>query len=143
MKILLLILTVPWFTFSADAGPILGFPPWAFYSVLMTLLYALVHLFFIHRFWDLSGADGAAPQLAVGRVMFGTAGELLMALASVAATLGSLTIAFTAMPRVLLSSRLPMGWAHTVEPSLPDSFAMNTSLLPACGILVSLMLVSA
>lgn len=48
-----------------------------------------------------AGAGGAAPQLAVGRVMFGAWGELAMAVASVAATIGSLTVMFTALPRVL------------------------------------------
>lgn len=48
-------------------------------------------------------AGGEAPQLAVGHVMFGRPGYLLMALASVAATLGTLTIAYAAMPRILFS----------------------------------------
>ena len=49
------------------------------------------------------GAGGEAPQLAVGHAMFGQAGYLLMALASVAATLGTLTVAYAAMPRILFS----------------------------------------
>ncbi|MBD3257684.1 amino acid permease [candidate division GN15 bacterium] len=49
------------------------------------------------------GASGEAPQLAVGELMFGGIGYSLMALASVAATLGSLTVAFAAMPRVIYS----------------------------------------
>ena len=49
------------------------------------------------------GAGGEAPQLAVGHAMFGGAGYILMALASVTATLGSLTIAYAAMPRILFS----------------------------------------
>lgn len=47
------------------------------------------------------GSNGDAPQLAVGQLMFGRAGYLLMALASVAATLGSLTIGYAAMPRII------------------------------------------
>lgn len=46
---------------------------------------------------------GEAPQLAVGLKMFGRIGYSLMALASVAATLGTLTVAFAAMPRILYS----------------------------------------
>lgn len=49
------------------------------------------------------GARGEAPQLAVAHLMFGEPGRLLMALASVAATFGSLTVAFAAMPRLLFS----------------------------------------
>ena len=47
------------------------------------------------------GQKGEAPQLAAGQVMFGTTGFYLMAVASVTATLGTLTIAFVAMPRML------------------------------------------
>ena len=57
------------------------------------------------------GGQGEAPQLAVGHAMFGHGGYLLMALASVAATLGTLTVAYAAMPRILFSmardGRLP------------------------------------
>lgn len=49
------------------------------------------------------GMSGEAPQLAVGQLMFGSTGYTLMALASVAATLGSLTVAFAAMPRIIYS----------------------------------------
>jgi len=49
------------------------------------------------------GNGGDSPQLAVGQLMFGEAGFLLMALASVAATLGTLTVAFAAIPRILFS----------------------------------------
>ena len=37
------------------------------------------------------------------QLMFGSVGYLLMALSSVAATLGSLTVAFAAMPRIIYS----------------------------------------
>lgn len=47
------------------------------------------------------GQQGEAPQLAAGQVMFGTTGYYLMAVASVTATLGTLTVAFVAMPRLL------------------------------------------
>jgi amino acid transporter len=49
------------------------------------------------------GMHGEAPQLAVGRMMFGYAGYLLMALSSVAATLGSFVVLFAAMPRMIHS----------------------------------------
>lgn len=47
------------------------------------------------------GQKGEAPQLAAGQAMFGSTGYYLMAVASVTATLGTLTIAFVAMPRML------------------------------------------
>lgn len=49
------------------------------------------------------GYGGDAPQLAVGSLMFGRVGYLLMALSSVAATLGTLTVAYAAMPRIIYS----------------------------------------
>jgi len=48
-------------------------------------------------------SNGEAPQLAVGQVMFGRIGFMLMALASVSATLGTLTVVFSAMPRIIYS----------------------------------------
>jgi len=49
------------------------------------------------------GNNGESPHLAVGYVMFGDFGLLLMSLASIAATLGSITVIYTAMPRILFS----------------------------------------
>lgn len=49
------------------------------------------------------GCNGDCPQLAVGQLMFGELGFNLMAIASVAATLGSLTILYAALPRILFS----------------------------------------
>ena len=48
-----------------------------------------------------AGCDGSCPQLAVGDEFFGGFGRGLMALASVFATLGSLVVAFAAIPRIL------------------------------------------
>ena len=48
-----------------------------------------------------AGCDGNCPQLAVGEEFFGGFGRGLMALASVFATLGSLTVAFAAIPRII------------------------------------------
>ena len=49
------------------------------------------------------GHEGTSPQLAVGYQMFGSFGYHLMAIASVAATMGSLMITYAAMPRLLYS----------------------------------------
>jgi amino acid transporter len=48
-----------------------------------------------------AGCGGSCPQLAVGDEFFGGFGRGLMALASVFATLGSLVVAFAAIPRIL------------------------------------------
>ena len=48
-----------------------------------------------------AGCDGSCPQLAVGEEFFGGFGRGLMALASVTATLGSMIVAFAAIPRII------------------------------------------
>jgi len=47
------------------------------------------------------GAGGNAPQLAVGELVLGRPGYVLMAIGSVASTLSSLTVAYTALPLIL------------------------------------------
>lgn len=42
-----------------------------------------------------------SPQLQVGRLMFGSAGEVLMALASIASTLSTLMVALAGVPRMI------------------------------------------
>ncbi len=49
------------------------------------------------------GSGGEAPQLAVGQMMFGRWGYYLMAIASVSATIGTMTVAYAAMPRIIYS----------------------------------------
>lgn len=48
-----------------------------------------------------AGCEGNCPQLAVGDEFFGGFGRGLMALASVFATLGSMSVAFAAIPRII------------------------------------------
>ncbi len=50
---------------------------------------------------ETSPCGGSCPQLVVGQEMFGGFGRGLMALASVMATLGSMTVAFAAIPRII------------------------------------------
>lgn len=50
---------------------------------------------------ETSPCAGSCPQLVVGQEMFGGFGRGLMALASVTATLGSMTVAFAAIPRII------------------------------------------
>ncbi len=50
-----------------------------------------------------AGHAGESPQLAFGERMFGPVGGVLMALASLAATLSTLTVALAAVPRVLFA----------------------------------------
>ncbi len=50
---LILIASVPWFFTELMPGNILGFPTWAFYSLCITILYAIVIACFFQRYWSL------------------------------------------------------------------------------------------
>ena len=57
ISILALLATVPWFFRSPGIG-FLGLPPWALYSLVATVLYAIIIAFLIGRFWsDMAGDD--------------------------------------------------------------------------------------
>ncbi len=49
----LIVASVPWFFTEFISGNILGFPTWAFYSLCITILYAIVTVFFFQRYWSL------------------------------------------------------------------------------------------
>ncbi|MCK5392522.1 MAG: hypothetical protein KAJ31_08840 [Deltaproteobacteria bacterium] len=50
-------MTVPWFFSDFDEAIILGFPAWALYSFLMTVLYAVIIAVLIARYWSVSADD--------------------------------------------------------------------------------------
>lgn len=52
----------PWFFVDEWNVSIVGFPPWAFYSLLMTVVFALVVAIFIDRFWEVSAADAERDE---------------------------------------------------------------------------------
>ncbi|MGR3179216.1 MAG: hypothetical protein ACUZ8E_14280 [Candidatus Anammoxibacter sp.] len=49
-----LLATIPWFFTEFRAVHIFGFPPWAFYSLCLTIVYAIVVAFFVGRYWSVS-----------------------------------------------------------------------------------------
>ena len=49
----LIVASVPWFFTEFISGNILGFPTWAFYSLCITILYAIVTACFFQRYWSL------------------------------------------------------------------------------------------
>ncbi len=53
----LLIATVPWFFTEFRFDDVLGFPPWAFYSLCVTLVYAIVTAVILERYWSLFAND--------------------------------------------------------------------------------------
>ncbi len=53
----LLIATVPWLFTENKYGDILGFPSWAFYSLCVTFVYAIVTAIFFERYWSLFDND--------------------------------------------------------------------------------------
>lgn len=48
----LLVLTVPWFFTSEKSELIFGFPIWAFYSLIVSIIFAFVTAFIIGKYWE-------------------------------------------------------------------------------------------
>jgi hypothetical protein len=44
-------LTVPWFFTDFSADVVIGFPVWAVYSIVATVLYAVLIAYLLGRFW--------------------------------------------------------------------------------------------
>ncbi|MFQ5963373.1 MAG: hypothetical protein ACE5KZ_03720 [Candidatus Scalinduaceae bacterium] len=57
ISILTLVATVPWFFSEEMDVQVFGFPPWAFYSICMTVLYAVVISVIIYRYWHVLAGD--------------------------------------------------------------------------------------
>ena len=51
ISIMVLILTVPWWFFEYSDTIILGLPDWAFYAVIMAILYSIVISYIVGKFW--------------------------------------------------------------------------------------------
>ncbi|MBU1099482.1 MAG: hypothetical protein KKA84_03680 [Bacteroidetes bacterium] len=49
---LLLFLSVPWFFTDPIPTEIYGLPSWGFYSLSVTILFAIVTAFLINRYWE-------------------------------------------------------------------------------------------
>ncbi len=52
ISIIVLILTVPWWFFEYSDTIILGLPDWAFYAVIMAILYSIVISYILGKFWE-------------------------------------------------------------------------------------------
>ena len=57
IPLLILIASVPWFFTGASDRVILGFPAWGFYSIVFSVIYAVVIAVFLKRYWSLSAED--------------------------------------------------------------------------------------
>ena len=55
--LLLILLTVPWFFFGIAQNIVVGFPPWALYTLLATLIYAVIISYFLGKYWSLSARE--------------------------------------------------------------------------------------
>ena len=51
INIFLLVMMTPWFFSVYELESIFGFPKWAFYSLLATIIYAISIFFCLHRYW--------------------------------------------------------------------------------------------
>ena len=63
LSLLLLLLTTPWLFSGVSATTVMGFPPWALYSLLATLVYAVTVALLMQRYWDHSGAAPVEADL--------------------------------------------------------------------------------
>ena len=52
-----LLLTVPWFFSGNSSNIVEGFPPWALYTLMATLIYAVIISYFLGRYWSLSSRE--------------------------------------------------------------------------------------
>ena len=57
IPVVILLASVPWLFTGASDKVILGFPVWAFYSLVVTIIYAIVIAVFLKRYWSLSAGD--------------------------------------------------------------------------------------
>ena len=57
IPVLILIASVPWFFTGTGGRAVMGFPPWAFYSLLISVLYAVVVAAFLKYYWAMSAED--------------------------------------------------------------------------------------
>ncbi|MFC2084478.1 hypothetical protein ACFLS9_05430 [Bacteroidota bacterium] len=48
----LLIISVPWFFTGFSKAQILGLPIWGFYSFVISILFAVVVVFVINKYWE-------------------------------------------------------------------------------------------
>ncbi len=46
------LLSIPWWATETQNGMLFGYPSWAVYSVLMSVLFGLTIVLVIGRFWD-------------------------------------------------------------------------------------------
>ena len=56
--LLLILLTVPWFFSGISSNILIGFPPWALYALLATLIYAIIISYLLGKYWSLSASEG-------------------------------------------------------------------------------------
>jgi uncharacterized membrane protein YdbT with pleckstrin-like domain len=50
-------MTVPWFFINTKMESTGGFPNWALYALLSTLIYAISIFYFLHKYWSISASE--------------------------------------------------------------------------------------
>ena len=55
--LLFLILTVPWFFSDISSIIVAGFPLWALYTLMATLIYAVIISYLLEKYWSLSARE--------------------------------------------------------------------------------------
>ena len=54
---LFLLLTVPWFFSDISSIIVAGFPLWALYTLMATLIYAIIISYLLEKYWSLSARE--------------------------------------------------------------------------------------
>ena len=57
IMLVLILLTIPWFFSGISPNIIVGFPSWALYTFIATLLYAVITSYILGKYWTLSARE--------------------------------------------------------------------------------------
>jgi len=57
LNIFLLYMTVPWFFTETKMEVAGGFPHWALYTLLSSLIYAISIFYLLHKYWSISASE--------------------------------------------------------------------------------------
>ena len=57
LNIMLIIMTVPWFSNDMKIRSIFGVPSWALYTLSSTFIYAVCIYYFLNQYWSVSASN--------------------------------------------------------------------------------------
>jgi len=57
LMLVLILLTIPWFFSGITSRIIVGFPSWALYTFIATLIFAIITSYILGKYWNLSARE--------------------------------------------------------------------------------------